>query len=186
LKVDPLDIATRHGLPDELLVLARLYPRDGWRGHENFSDLTAFWLERHMMFREVLSRIESATEMHITRPQPRFGPEIARYTGFLLNQLHGHHGIEDQHYFPRLKLFDARLERAFVMLDADHHALDRQIHGLAEATNHVLTRLNAGQSAEAGPLYDTQQSFAGFLDRHLSDEEEIVVPVLLEYGADFS
>lgn len=183
---DPLDIATRHGLPEELRVLARLYPRATWRGHPNFSDLTAFWLERHLMFREVLARIQSATELHIAAPQERFGPEIARYTGFLLNQLHEHHGIEDHHYFPRLVGFDARLARAFEMLDADHHALDAHINGLATATNAVLSALNAGQPAEAGPLLEVQQGFERFLDRHLSDEEEIIVPVLLEYGPEMT
>lgn len=181
---DPLDIATRHGLPEELRVLARLYPRADWRRHPNFSDLTAFWLERHLMFREVLTRIQNATELHIASPQERFGPEIARYTGFLLNQLHEHHGIEDHHYFPRLKGFDARLGRAFEMLDLDHHALDAHIHGLAEATNAVLADIKSGNPGEAGALFDVQRAFERFLDRHLADEEEIVVPVLLEYGSE--
>ena len=54
---DPLDIATRHGLPDEFKVLLDRYPRAGWRDDPGFSDLVAFWLDRHLMFREVLSRI---------------------------------------------------------------------------------------------------------------------------------
>jgi iron-sulfur cluster repair protein YtfE (RIC family) len=176
------DIATRPGLPDELRVLAARYPRADWRGHANFSDLTAFWLDRHLMFREILDRMQSATRLHIDAPQDRFGPEIARYTGFFLNQLHEHHGIEDHHYFPKLMAFDPRLVRAFDMLDADHHALDGHIHGLAEATNAVLADLRAGGAGQAGPLHAAQAAFERFLDRHLADEEEVIVPIILEYA----
>lgn len=181
---DPLDIFTRQGLPAELRVLARLYPRSDWHGHANFSDLIAFWLDRHLMFREVIARMQSATEMHLTSPQARFGPEIARYTGFFLNQLHDHHMIEDHHYFPKMNRLDFRLLGAFEMLDADHHALDAEIDALAKATNAVLSQIRAGGAGEAGPLFEAQARFAGVLDRHLADEEEVIVPVLLKYTPD--
>ena len=181
---DPLDIATRHGLPDEFLVLARLYPRRVWRDHPDFSDLAAFWLDRHLMFREVLSRMQSATQMHMARAQPRFGPEIARYTGFFLDQLHAHHTIEDQHLFPQMIPLDARLTRAFDMLDRDHHALSAQIDALATTTNQVLDQIRQGQFGEAGPLGDVQAQFKTFLNRHLEDEEEVIVPLLLKYTPD--
>ncbi|MEZ5716132.1 MAG: hemerythrin domain-containing protein [Paracoccaceae bacterium] len=181
---DPLDLASRPGLPDELRVLARLYPRSGWHDHPNFSDLIAFWLDRHLTFREVLSRMQSATRMQMAAPQDRFAPEIARYTGFFLGQLHDHHSIEDHHYFPRLKRFDFRLHRGFEMLDADHHALDAEIAALAEATNALLARMRAGEAGEPGRLLEVQERFARFLDRHLADEEEVIVPVLLKYTPD--
>ena len=177
-----LAIETRAGLPEELRVLLAKYPRDGWREHPNFSDLTAFWLDRHMMFREVLSRMQSATQMHMASPQERFGPEIARYTGFFLNQLHEHHGIEDHYYFPQLRKFDFRLHRAFEMLDADHHALDGQIDNLAQATNALLADLQAERAGEPGRLLEAQEGFERFLVRHLEDEEEVIMPVILKYA----
>ncbi|WP_137700167.1 hemerythrin domain-containing protein [Marimonas lutisalis] len=179
-----LDIATRHGLPDELKVLLEKFPRAGWRDHPAFSDLIAFWLDRHMMFREVMSRMQNATRMHIANPQERFGTEITRYTGFFLNQLHEHHMVEDHHYFPQLKRFDFRLARGFEMLDADHHALDGHIHALAGATNALLEDLNAGRAGEPGRLLDVHEEFERFLERHLTDEEDVIVPVLLKYGGD--
>lgn len=179
---DALDIATRAGLPDELRVLAARYPRADWKGHANFSDLTAFWLDRHLMFRGILGRMQATARAHIDAPQPRFGPEIARYTGFLLNQLHEHHGIEDHYYFPKLMRFDPRLARAFEMLDADHHALEGHIHGLAEATNAVLAEIRGGAAGAAGPLLARHDAFERFLNRHLADEEEVIVPIILEYA----
>ncbi len=185
--MDELSIDTRQGLPEHLCVLADLYPRETWRGHPNFNQLTAFWLERHLMFRQVLAKITEASQTYLDDPQqPRFAPELSRYTGFMLNELHGHHSIEDAHYFPRFQTFDKRLVRAFDMLDMDHHALDRHMHGLTEATNAVLASLSRGQRAkdEVGALLQVQEGFHRFLDRHLSDEEEVIVPVILEYGAE--
>jgi hypothetical protein len=40
-----------------------------------------------------------------------------------------------------------------------------------------------GASAELGRLHGELARFQTFLDRHLTDEEEIVVPVVLHHGA---
>jgi hypothetical protein len=94
--------------------------------------------------------------------------------------------IEDQHYFPQFIPLDARLEPAFELLDRDHHALDGHIHGLAERSNDVLRLMAAGEDEKKAVdlLAATQRDFRSFLHRHLEDEEEIIVPVVLEYGAD--
>ncbi|MWB77840.1 hemerythrin domain-containing protein [Pseudooceanicola sp. 216_PA32_1] len=184
--MDDLSLDTRKGLPEHLRVLADLYPREIWTGHPNFGGLTAFWLERHLNFRQVLDTLIDGSERHLDRHDPRYGHEMQRYTSFFLNQLHHHHMIEDQHYFPQFLPLDSRLEQAFELLDRDHHALDGHIHGLAEASNAVLKRLAAGEDEKvaADLLLRHQRDFKVFLNRHLEDEEEIIVPVILEYGAD--
>ncbi len=176
----------RTGLPPHLRLLADRYPRAVWTGHANFNGLTAFWLERHGMFRQVMDKILTDTQAQLDAPKSRFAPELSRYTGFFLNELHGHHGIEDQHYFPKFMALDSRLAQGFDILDSDHHALDGHIHALAGATNAVLATLKSGARAQEdlGRLEAAQSAFRRFLDRHLSDEEEIIVPLILEYGAD--
>ena len=182
----PLALETRDGLPEHLKVLAALYPRELWTGHKNFGGLTAFWLERHVMFRELIARLISGSQAHLDRPDPRFADEMSRYTGFFLNQLHHHHQIEDDHYFPQFIPLDSRLEQGFEILDRDHHALDGYIHALAERSNAVLKLIAAGEDEKKAldMLGATQRDFSRFLLRHLEDEEEIIVPVILEYGAD--
>lgn len=176
---------TRTSMPEHLRFAAQKYPRTGWETHGNFDDLTRFWLDRHVMFREILSRLTAETEAYLDKEEdgPVFAARSARLTGFFLNQLHTHHQIEDLHYFPILQEFDPRLVAGFEMLEADHTVLDKNIHKHAEATNKMLTSLKDGAAVdEAGGVHGLLRNFDKFMDRHLCDEEELVVPTILEYG----
>lgn len=185
--MDELDIAARDGLPADLRLLADRYPRDSWTGHRNFDGLTAFWLDRHGMFRKLQARLQAEAASFLDgKAAPRaFGGAVHRLAGLYLNELHGHHRIEDVHYFPLLTAKEPRLERGFALLDRDHHALDAQLHALAEDTNRLLRAIAGGAPAHdaAGAFHTRVHGFAGFLDRHLTDEEDIVVPVILEHGS---
>jgi hypothetical protein len=57
---------------------------------------------------------------------------------------------------------------------------------LADDTNAMLRAIMSGQAAltEAGVLRDRLAGFATFLDRHLTDEEDLVVPVILHHAPD--
>lgn len=184
---DDLALETRKGLPAHLRVLADKYPRGDWTGHTNFDELTRFWLDRHLMFRECLTRMQSETEAFLDRNRDwnTYGHQLSRLGGFFINQLLTHHHIEDQHYFPTLEAKDTRLKAAFELLDSDHHALDAHLHALADDTNAVLQKLQERDKADmqAETYRKTLTRFETFLDRHLCDEEEVVVPVILEHGS---
>ncbi len=184
---DPLALDRRDGLPEHLRVLADKYPRGDWTGHGNFDGLTRFWLDRHLMFRDCLARLQSETETFLDQNRDRnaYGHQLSRLGGFFINQLLTHHHIEDQHYFPILEAKDTRLKAAFELLDNDHHALDAHLHALADDTNAVLHKLQEREKADrqAETYRQTLTGFARFLDRHLCDEEEVVVPVILEHGS---
>lgn len=180
------DLQHRQSLPDALRVLLADYPRETWENHDNFDGLTRFWLERHLMFRELHARLlTNSRDLLEKRIDPAtFAPQAARLGGFLLNQLHGHHQIEDHHYFPVLAGAEPRLERGFALLDADHHALDGHLNDLANGFNATLRALQTGAPGlnEAGALEQQLAGFGRFLDRHLTDEEELVVPVILHHA----
>ena len=184
--MNPTDLETRKGLPDALRVLLEQYPRDLWQSHRNFDGLTRFWLERHLLFRQVLGELQGETRVFLDRnTDPRaYAGRTAQMAGFLINQLHGHHQIEDLHYFPALAAAEKRLERGFEILDTDHHALDAHLHALTNDTNTLLRAINEGREAAdaAGALETRLGGFEQFLDRHLTDEEELVVPVILHHG----
>mgnify|MGYP000188354833 CR=1 FL=1 len=175
-----LSLDTRAGLPDALRVLVRELPRTGWQTHPQFHGMVQFWLERHLMFRQLVEVLDTDVKALAEQRMSfeTYAPRLSHYGGTLLNQLHGHHQIEDAHYFPQLARLDARVEAGFDLLEADHQAMDGLLHSMAEAANGLL------QGGEPGRFADTLSGFAGLLNRHLEDEEDIVVPVILNSGFD--
>lgn len=178
-------LETRDALPEALRILIADFPREGWEAHPNFDGLTRFWLDRHLMFRSVLERLRKGTEAYLDGAvePPGFARELQQVGGFFLNELHTHHYVEDNHYFPKLQGLEARLESGFGILDADHHVLDAHIHGMADGMNAVL-RVGQGDAAmnHAGHLQERLEQFERFMDRHLTDEEELIVPVILKFA----
>ena len=182
-----LALESRTALPDALRVLLADYPRELWEEDPGFSQLIRFWLDRHLMFRRILEALEETTEQVMDKssdPQA-YARQLSRYGSMFVGELHAHHTIEDTHYFPRLKVLDQRLETGFEILDRDHHTIDARLQGFADIANTVLRVTQSDENAalgQVGPLYDELKTLALFLDRHLTDEEELVVPVLLKHA----
>lgn len=180
---EKLNLDLRSGLPDALQVLLRDYPREGWVKHPGYDGLIRFWLDRHMMFRRILqdltSHAQNALDGHIERG--RFRHQTGQLGSVFVQELHSHHGIEDAHYFPILSTKDTRIAKAFALLDRDHHALDGHLNRFVEDANSAL-RATDDETAPVGRFHETLLRLNHLLDRHLIDEEEIVVPVILKYG----
>ncbi len=173
-----LALDTRDGLPDTLRVLVEQYPRETWQSHSNFGQLVQFWMQRHMMFRRLLRQLQEDARARAEGDMgfEAYAPRLSQYAGTLLNELHGHHQIEDHHYFPKLVTLDARVAHGFDLLESDHEAMDGLLHSVAQGANSVL------QGAEVSPFSAQLDRFATLLERHLTDEEEIIVPVILNSG----
>lgn len=176
-----LDLTLRSGLPEALLALRVAYPRGTWETHSNFGGLVAFWMERHLMFRKLCEHLredaEAAVDGRLTKAQ--YDQRLSRLGSMLLQQLHGHHQIEDQHYFPKLIGREASLDRGFEILDRDHHAMDGLLERFATSANAVLQG-----TGEAGAFHTEVTGFETLLLRHLEDEEDLIVPILLKHGPD--
>lgn len=181
-----LELEKREGLPEALRVLLKEYPREGWAADPNFHGLVSFWLDRHMNFRKVMGMLRDETDSLLDRnmdPQ-KFGARLSRLGGMFVNELHGHHQIEDMHYFPVLMRQESRIERGFEILDHDHHAIDGHLSAFVEGANGVIQRLGDREVLQdrAGEFRETLGLFGQLLERHLTDEEELVVPVILKHG----
>ncbi len=183
-----LALSDRQGLPDALRVLLEEYPRNGWSTDPGFNNLIAFWLDRHMMFRRLMAEMRKGTEGLLDRKMEadRFGAMVSRYGGMFVQQLHGHHMIEDQHYFPTLSKKDPRIEKGFAILDKDHHDLDAYLASFVTRANEVIgLRDDRRKLQDAAGRFQTELTrLERLLDRHLIDEEDLIVPVILRYGAD--
>lgn len=185
-QTDGLALGARSGLPDALRVLLAEYPRELWEEDAGFSQLIRFWLDRHLMFRRIMEALRSGTQAALDRSlEPQvFARQLSRYGGMLVSELHMHHVIEDTQYFPLMKTLDARISQGFDILDRDHHLIDARLQDFSLKANDVLQGMQSGEShamARLGPLGDELSALNGFLDRHLIDEEELIVPVLLKY-----
>lgn len=180
------DLATREALPDALRVLLEQYPRDAWEADPNFSGLIRFWLDRHLMFRRLLGSMQEDMRNRLDDrlDAKNHAARLSRYGGMFLNELHGHHSIEDHHYFPQLISLDNRLSRGFDILDRDHHAIDGHLHDFATAANALIQATVAGQADKdaAAAMEKVLETSERFLNRHLEDEEDLVVPILLKYA----
>lgn len=183
-----LALGTRTGLPEALLVLARDYPRDLWASHRNFDGLTRFWLQRHMMFRDLHRRLVGLSRDYLdNRVEARaMVRQTVHLGGMFLRELDGHHRIEDHHYFPQMAGLEPRIERGFALLDADHHHLEAALADLAGRMERMLQALTAdrpsGTRDAAGAVETGLAALGGLLDRHLEDEEDLVVPVILHHA----
>ncbi|MHA6344782.1 hemerythrin domain-containing protein [Roseivivax sp. CAU 1761] len=176
---DTLKLDRRDGLPEALRLLAAEFPRPDWQGHDRFGGLVQFWMERHGMFRQICAALDEDVQARLSG---RLSPEaqaarLGRYGSLLVNELHNHHRIEDMHYFPALSGLEPRLDCGFALLDADHHAMDGLLDAFAQSANGVIDG-----SAEPGRFHDDLTRFAALLERHLTDEEDLVVPVILKHG----
>lgn len=181
-----LSLDARAGLPETLRVLVQALPQEAWAAHPNFGGMTQFWLERHAAFRQLLDRLAADAGASVAGEMapPDYAARLYRLASTLLGELHGHHSIEDAHYFPQLRRLEPSVARGFDLLEADHKDLDARLHGFAEEVNGLLQAAQAGTlgAAQVEPFAGSVGEFQRLLDRHLVDEEEIVIPALLKVG----
>jgi hemerythrin-like domain-containing protein len=182
-----LDLNQRTGWPDDLKVLLERYPREAWPVHRNLGHTARFWLQRHDMFRDLGGALRSATsqfrEGTVTPPdfQAWFVPRLQ----FFLSELHAHHNVEDYSYFPLFRLADARLTKGFEVLENDHAVIHEAIAKVAQAANDLLGAMKKdGLQRSADHYANVSDQLLGGLIRHLSDEEDLIIPLILDRGED--
>lgn len=177
----------RSGLPEDLRWLADRYPRNEWQAHENIHGMAGFWLQRHDMFRELggllSGGIADYREGRLTAPE--FARWFAPRLNHFLGNLDGHHNVEDQHYFPIFAKAESRLKRGFDILDADHHTIHDALERNAAAANAFVKALQESQDRQrfaADDYAGENDRLLAMLTRHLDDEEDLIIPLILDRG----
>lgn len=185
--IDPLALETRAGLPDDLRLLVERYPREEWRGHSNIHGMAGMWLQRHDMFRET-GRILTAGIADYREGRTDadgFARFFAPRLNWFLGNLDGHHHIEDDHYFPIFAQAEPLLQRGFDVLDRDHHRIHEALERNAETANAFLRALQEDDDRRrfaADAYADENARLVAFLTRHLEDEEDLIIPLILDRG----
>jgi iron-sulfur cluster repair protein YtfE (RIC family) len=180
-----LQLPNRQGWPPELRVLLEKYPREVWPTHANLGQTAQFWLGRHNMFRELGAMLGKATAdfREGTLPADAFRPFFAPRLRFFLQELEGHHHIEDAHYFPVFRAAEPRLIRGFDVLEGDHDEIHREIGAVVDSANALLQRMASGpddRRTATDQYAATSDRLLKSLLRHLVDEEDLIIPVILD------
>ena len=182
-----LALEARSGWPAELRRLADRYPREIWQSHANLGAMARFWLQRHDMFRDLATTLTDATaafgagDLSATDFRAYFPPRLQ----FFLQQLNAHHQIEDLYYFPVFQAAETTLAQGFDVLEADHETIHQSIDATVTAANAFLrTAVNdADALCGAGDAYAaTSGRLIRQLHAHLGDEEDLIVPLILDRG----
>jgi hypothetical protein len=174
-------------LPPDIAYLREKYPRETWDEHRNFGETAQFWLQMHDMFRELGGMLKTATAAFReagTEPEP-FHRFFAPRLGYFLNHLQGHHEIEDYSYFPLFRSADQRLIVGFDLLENDHEVIHEKLIASAETGEAMIQALHAQGDASrfAADAYALNADLLlDWLLRHLDDEEDLVVPAILEHS----
>ncbi len=179
----------RRGLPEDLQFLKVRYPRDSWRRPGALSAMSRFWLQRHNFFRQLSEQLSgSISNLREGEIDPKpFAEWFAPRLQYLLSDLEAHHNIEDVHYFPMFRAAEPRLQRGFEILDSDHHVIHGLLEDNAVAVKHFLESLDKGGDTMlfAAEAYGKKADrlVAGLM-RHLEDEEDLIIPLVLDRDAD--
>ncbi|MBO6783591.1 MAG: hemerythrin domain-containing protein [Alphaproteobacteria bacterium] len=182
-----LQLDARTAVPAELAFLRSEYPRESWDGHPNNGQWCQFWLARHTMFRDFGAGLTDACEK-LDAGQvdgPAFHDWFMPRASFYLGELDTHHKVEEYHYFPLLARADPRMETGVALLEGDHHVIHdrlRLVYDGVVALEEAIRKGEGDIATLAPKLRDDLVLLDASLRRHLDDEEDLVVPLILDRG----
>lgn len=186
---DALD--ERAGLPAPFRYLEQGCPRSAWSEAGRIDAMAAHWLEIHGWFRQMLGGLTGQTGQWRDGQFPA-APQyqaalMPRLQQFLQN-LDGHHQRESRIYFPAFIKQEPKIAAGIELLDRDHEAVHRMLERMVETANAFNMAVRDGQDLKAPgeALADAIEGASGPLERHLHDEEDIVVPLLTLHGDPFA
>ena len=173
-------------MPDDMQILLTKYPRDDWAAHPGFHEKTRHWMAAHRMFKQVAGSIVRNCESYLDNKMDpiAFGDTVAYRGTRLVNNLHGHHHWEDHSFFPELSAADPRFDRGLGILEKDHIDLDAVLNGFVGSGNRALKLIQLDEidaQSAVDDMYQHAKGISALLERHLTDEEELAVPIILEH-----
>ena len=162
---------------DWLFLYEKLPPTDWFNADYVYK--TSGWLNIHADIRQrqrILLEISDAYRMNSLEWSAYRAQTLPRVNQYIL-KLHHHHNIEDQAYFPTFIRMYPQLKAGFEILDRDHVHLDTLLNEL-QTLNGQLAKSDVEDKALTEQLHHTLVNVSVLLSQHLTDEEDLVIPIL--------
>ena len=184
-----LALDRRTALPDDYAFLLVEHPRPSWEGHPNNGQWCQFWLARHKMFREFGAGLTDACEkLAAAQVDPKgFHEWFMPRASFFLGELDTHHKVEEYHYFPLLSRADPRMKKGVALLEGDHEVIHDLLCGAYDTIVALDAAIQEKPDDVMGLIPRMRDDLAALdkgLKRHLDDEEDLVVPLILDRTED--
>lgn len=165
-------------LDSDWLFLFEKLPPSQWYSAD-YAYKTSGWLNVHTNIRKRQRILREFSEAYLEGKieWQQYRPQILKRIGMHVLKLHQHHSVEDQGFFPNFISSYPQLTAGFEMLEQDHVKLNALLDKL-QGLNDELVLAEVEDKALAERLYDNLVTGTDFLSQHLTDEEDLVVPIL--------
>ena len=178
---DLFSVAPRHPdsrLETDWLFLYNKLPPDQWFGAD-YAYKTSGWLKVHTNIRKRQRILTQINDAYISGEfdWSEYRSQILKRINMHVLKLHQHHGVEDDGFFPEFVSMYPKLAPAFEILGHDHEYLNELLDKL-QIQNDQLGRREIEDKALAEELHDTLVAVTDLLQQHLTDEEDLVIPIL--------
>jgi len=178
---DLFSLAPRHPdsrLETDWLFLYNKLPPDQWFGAD-YAYKTSGWLKVHTNIRKRQRILVQISEAYISGEfdWSEYRSQILKRINMHVLKLHQHHGVEDDGFFPEFVSMYPKLAPAFEILGHDHEYLNELLDKL-QIQNDQLARSEVEDKALAEELHKTLVAVTDLLQQHLTDEEDLVIPIL--------
>lgn len=185
-------VERRSGLSPVLRASMFELPRENWARHPAFRGEAEHWTQIHGGLLSASATLANWSEQMLGENDPvklaQMGAEVSRLGGQLVHHAHGHHHIEDDHFFPVFLRAFPQLEHALALLDGDHKVLSEVLDDLEKAVGGMAAVARGSERQQRDAWLSAAQvllSPARRLDalfiRHIGDEEEICIPTMLNW-----
>ncbi|MCG3882084.1 hemerythrin domain-containing protein [Psychrobacter sp. Ps3] len=178
---DLFSLAPRHPdsrLEADWLFLYNKLPPDQWFGAD-YAYKTSGWLKVHTNIRKRQRILMQISDAYISGEfdWSEYRSQILKRINMHVLKLHQHHEVEDEGFFPEFVSMYPKLAPAFEILGHDHEYLNELLDKL-QIQNDQLARSEIEDKALAEELHKTLVAVTDLLQQHLTDEEDLVIPIL--------
>lgn len=178
---DLFSLSPRHPesrLEVDWLFLFNKLPPDQWFSAD-YAYKTSGWLKVHTNIRKrqrILTQISEGYQSG-EYDWSEYRSQILKRINMHVLKLHQHHGVEDEGFFPEFIRMYPQLQAGFEILGRDHMRLDALLDKLQMQTD-TLARSDVEDKVLAAQLHQTLVDATDLLSQHLTDEEDLVIPIL--------